>query len=138
MIIEAKDGKGEVVYYRSTNGFSYQLNYNLGQGKYLSVLHYFSSEGNKESDKGEHIYIHYFGEDSEQEIDLRYNITQGLSGETYGDKTPITLAQFTFIYNELVKAIELASTITIDNMRKKGCSKKLVLDEKSKRKEIYL
>ena len=78
----------------------------------------------------EHIYINYFGENSKQEIDLRYNITQGLSGETYKDKTPITPEQMTFVYDELVKAIELASTITIDNMQKKGYSKKLVSDKK--------
>ena len=130
MTIKAKDGESEVRYYRSPNGFSYQLMYVLGPKEYLTVLHYFDNKGDKESDKGEHIYINYFGENSKQEIDLRYNITQGLSGETYKDKTPITPEQMTFVYDELVKAIELASTITIDNMQKKGYSKKLVSDKK--------
>lgn len=130
MTIKAKDGESEVRYYRSPNGFSYQLRYVLGPKEYLTVLHYFDNKGDKESDKGEHIYINYFGENSKQEIDLRYNITQGLSGETYKDKTPITPEQMTFVYDELVKAIELASTITIDNMQKKGYSKKLVSDKK--------
>lgn len=40
----------------------------------------------------------------------------------------ITPEQMTFVYDELLKAIELASTITIDNMAKKGYSKKLVSD----------
>ncbi len=130
MTIKAKDGESEVRYYRSPNCFSYQLRYVLGPKEYLTVLHYFDNKGDKESDKGEHIYINYFGENSKQEIDLRYNITQGLSGETYKDKTPITPEQMTFVYDELVKAIELASTITIDNMQKKGYSKKLVSDKK--------
>lgn len=129
MIIEAKDRKGKVTFFRHTNGFCYELEYVLGTKEHLIVLHYFSDEGSKETDKGECIYINYFGENSKQEIDLRYNITQGLAGETYGDKIPITLEQFTFIYNELVKAIELASTITINNMRKPGLLKKLVPDK---------
>ena len=130
MTIKAKDGESEVRYYRSPNGFSYQLMYVLGPKEYLTVLHYFTDKEDKESDKGEHIYINYFGENSKQEIDLRYNITQGLSGETYKEKTPITPEQMTFVYDELVKAIGLASTITIHNMKKKGYSKKLVSSKK--------
>lgn len=126
MIIKSKDEKGEVRYYRSPNGFSYQLMYVLGTKEYLTVLHYFSIEGNKETDKGEHIYINYFGDNSKQEIDLRYNITQGLSGETYKENRPITPKQKTFVYDELVKAIEFASTITLDNMKKRDIQKKLI------------
>ena len=130
MTIKAKDGESEVRYYRSPNGFSYQLMYVLGPKEYLTVLHYFDNKGDKESDKGEHIYINYFGENSKQEIDLRYNITLGLASKTDEDKIPITSKQMIFVYDELVKAIELASTITIDNMQKKGYSKKLVSDKK--------
>lgn len=128
--IKAKDGESEVRYYRSPNGFSYQLMYVLGPEEYLNVLHYFDNKGDKESDKGEHIYINYFGENSKQEIDLRYNITLGLASKTDEDKMPITSEQMSFVYDELVKATELASTITIDNMKKKGYSKKLVSNKK--------
>lgn len=128
MTIKAKDGESEVRYYRRPNGFSYQLIYVLGPKEYLTVLHYFTDKGDKESDKGEHIYINYFGENSKQEIDLRYNITQGLSGETYKEKTPITPEQMTFVYDELVKAIGLASTITIDNMKKKRIFKEISIE----------
>ena len=120
-----KDGKSKVSYYRCPEGFSYKLFYVLGPREYFSVAHYFSNNGDKESDKGEHIYIDYSGKNSKQKIDLRYNITKGLSGESYKDKTPVTPEQMIFVYDELAKAIELASTITIDNMKKKGYSKSL-------------
>lgn len=125
MVIKAKDGTGKVRYYRKPHGFTYHLMYTFGQQEYLDVLHYFTAIGDNETDIGEHIYISYSGENSKQKIDLRYNITQGLSGETYKDKTPITPEQKIFVYNELVKATNLASTITIDNMQKKGVQKKL-------------
>ena len=43
---------------------------------------------------------------------------------------PITFEQLLLIYNKLTRAIELASKITIDNMKKKEYSKKLVPDKK--------
>lgn len=130
MVIKAKDGAGEVRYYREPHGFTYRLMYTFGPKECLDVLHYFTAIGDKESDIGEHIYISYYGENPKQEIDLRYNITQGLFGETYKDKTPITPEQRIFVYNELVKATNLASTITIDNMQKKGVQKKLASNQK--------
>ncbi len=130
MVIKAKDGTGKVRYYRKPHGFTYHLMYTFGPQEYLDVLHYFTTIGDKETDIGEHIYISYSGENSKQKIDLRYNITKGLSGETYKDKTPITTEQKFFVYNELVKATNLASRITIDNMQKKGIQKKLVSNQK--------
>lgn len=130
MVIKAKDGTGKVRYYRKPHGFTYHLMYTFGPQEYLDVLHYFTTIGDKETDIGEHIYISYSGENSKQKIDLRYNITKGLSGETYKDKTPITPEQKVFVYNELVKATNLASRITIDNMQKKGIQKKLVSNQK--------
>ena len=130
MVIKAKDGTGKVRYYRKPHGFAYHLMYTFGPQEYLDVLHYFTTIGDKETDIGEHIYISYSGENSKQKIDLRYNITKGLSGETYKDKTPITTEQKVFVYNELVKATNLASRITIDNMQKKGIQKKLVSNQK--------
>ena len=130
MVIKAKDGTGKARYYRKPHGFTYHLMYTFGPQEYLDVLHYFTTIGDKETDIGEHIYISYSGENSKQKIDLRYNITKGLSGETYKDKTPITTEQKVFVYNELVKATNLASRITIDNMQKKGIQKKLVSNQK--------
>lgn len=59
-----------------------------------------------------------------QKIDIRYNITQGIAGETYGEKSPITPEQKEWIYDELCKATSLASKVTIDNMQKEGYPKK--------------
>lgn len=128
MEIKEKNGKNRVVYYRSPNGFSYQLKYILGPGEYFEVIHYFKSNGNKESDLGEHIYINH-SIDSKTVCNLRYNITQGLFGESYKDKVPVTSDIMVFVYDQLQKATKLASTITIDNMKKKEYSKKLVPDQ---------
>ena len=40
------------------------------------------------------------------------------------------IPELTFVYDELVKATELASKVTLDNMKKNEHAKKLVADEK--------
>lgn len=120
--------KNKVSYYRRPDGFSYQLMYTLGNQQYLSVLHYYSTRV-EQDDIGEVIYINYFGDNIPQEIDVRYNITHGVVGKTYGEKSSITLEQKEWIYDELLKAINLASTITIDNMKKRGYSKQLTQND---------
>lgn len=114
--------KNKVSYYRRHNGFSYQLTYTLGDQQYLEVLHYYSTSG-EHKDRGEGIYINYFGDNIPQEIDVRYNIPQGVVGKTCGERIPITLEQKEWIYEELLKAINLASSVTIENMKKRGYSK---------------
>lgn len=113
------DSKNKVCYYRGPDSFSYQLHYVLGEKQYLTVLHYYSTSGENENEKGEEVYITYYGDNIPQAVDLRYNITHGVAGETYKEKTAITPEQMEFVYDTLLKATELASTITIDNMRKK-------------------
>ena len=71
-----------------------------------------------------------FNDKTKQKINLRYNITQGLIEKANGERTSITSEEIIFIYNKLVMATNLASTITIDNKKKKGYSKKLVSDKK--------
>lgn len=110
--------QNKVSYYRGTGGFSYQLMYKLDEEQYLIVLHYFSTIGEHENDKGEIIAIEYWGDKTEKDIDIRYNITKGVVGTTYGEKTPISPEQKEFIYDELVKAVDYAETITINNMKK--------------------
>ena len=115
-------------YYRSPDGFSFQLMYKLGDNQYLNVLHYFSTSGNYESDKGEVIAINYFGDNIEDKIDIRLNITNGKAGATYDDKIPATPEQIAFVYDELLKATAFASEVTIENMKKKGNVKKLSIN----------
>lgn len=114
-------------YYRTPDGFSFQLAYKLGYEKYLEVLHYFSTRGNFESDKGEVIAIYYCGDNVENKIDIRLNITNGKAGATYNDKIAATPEQIAFVYDELLKATGYASSITIENMKKKTNIKQLVL-----------
>ncbi len=39
-------------------------------------------------------------------------------GEKYNDQKPITLDEFTFLYDKLIEATSYASRITIENMKK--------------------
>lgn len=130
MIIKPKDEKNEVRYYRKPNGFSYQLMYTINPDEYLTVFHYFSDKGIKDINTGEYIYIYYDNDKTKQKINLRYNITKGLIEKENGERTSITSEEIIFIYNKLVMATNLASTITIDNMKKKGYPRKLVSDKK--------
>lgn len=115
-------------YYREPDGFSFQLMYKLGDNQYLNVLHYFSTSGNYESDKGEVISINYFGDNIKNKTDIRFNITNGKAGETYKDKVPATMEQISFVYDELLKATGYASEITTEKMKKKGNAKKLTIN----------
>lgn len=125
MHITDLESRNNVNYYRNPNGFSYQLHYVLGEEQYLNVLHYYSTNELDENDNGEFISIDYWGKKIPQKIDIRYNLTRGVAGETYDPKTPITPEQEKFVYDELLKAISLASTITLDNMKKKSIPKQL-------------
>ena len=125
MIIEDREGKGRVEYSRNTNGFSYKLVYKLGENKTFKVTHFFNGLSCIETEKGEFISIEYYGEEIKLPVDLMFNNTRGLCGKTYRDKAPVTFEEFDFIYTELLKAIDCASQITIENMRKPGFAKKL-------------
>ena len=133
--IKDKKTNNEVKYYRSPNGFSYQLMYCFGPKQYATILHYFDEKdsigiNDTKEKSGEYIYIEYFGDNVKDKVDIRYNITHDIAGETYETKKPITQEQKDYIYAQFEYAIELASTITIDNMKKKGYTKKLVSDKK--------
>jgi len=128
MYITDLETKDEVRYYRRPDGFSYELDYAIGEEQYLTVIHYFSTSRGYENSNGEVIVIKYHGDNIPQEIDIRYNITKGIAGTTYGEKLPVTPEQKEFVYDELLKAIEIASSITINNMKKKDNPRKLTLD----------
>lgn len=121
--IKTKEGENNVEFGRSLNGFYYILHCTLASKEGLRVSHYFDTEG-------EIICINYFEENSKQKTNLKYNITKDLCDENHKGKMPITFEQLLLIYNKLTRAIELASKITIDNMKKKEYSKKLVPDKK--------
>lgn len=125
MYIRNLENKNYVSYHRNSDGFLYYLHYELGEEQYLTVSHSYSTDESDEHKTGEVICIDYFGDNVEQKIDIRYNITKGVVGPTYEEKKPINDEQKKFIYNELLKAIDLAASITIDNMAKKGSSKQI-------------
>ena len=105
-------------YFRTMEGFSYKLMYKLAEGKNFTLIHYFSSDSFNEKENGEVIAVNYRGDNVNEKIDIRYNITKGLAGTTYGEKTQVTPEQKEYIYDQIIKAINLAETITIDNMKK--------------------
>ena len=106
-------------YYRSDDGFSFQLHYKLGEEQNLNILHYYSNRGNYEDDKGEVIAIEYYGSNVKDKIDLRLNLSNGKAGETYKEKSSATIDQIGFVYDELLTGTVYANKVTVDNMLKK-------------------
>lgn len=125
MYISDKKTKNKVSYFRTYDGFKYQLHYNLGKFQTLNVSHYFSS-----CDDGEVIVLKIYGENVSKKFDIKYNLTTGKAGRLYGKKTQISSEKKEFIYDALLKAIEYASSVTIDNMKKDENEKKLLLENK--------
>ena len=102
-------------YYRSPDGFSFQLMYKLNDKEYISVLHYFSSIHNYE-DTGEVIAVVYLKDNSKKSFDMRLNVT---TGKIEGTKSQASIEQIGLIYDWLVKATEYALSVTLENMVKK-------------------
>lgn len=126
MHITDLESGNKVNFYRNPNGFEYNLQYTFGEDQYLDVLHYYSTRETDENDRGEFIAINYWGDNVPQEIDIKYNLTKSVAGSTRDQKTPITPDQEKIFYDELLKAIGLASSITLDNMKKKCIPKQLL------------
>jgi len=124
-ITDLKNGN-QVNYYRNPNGFSYQLQYILGEEQYLTILHNYSTKEADENENGEFIAINYWGKNTPQKVDIRYNLTKCIFSSK-NQKMPITPEQEKFVYDELLKAIGLASSITLDNMKKKSVSKQYII-----------
>ena len=116
--ITSLDNKGSVSYKRCAEGFSFQLVYKLGEDNFLQVIHYYSADRSKEYDNGEFIAIDSLGKNAKKENDLRYNVSKGLAGSTYGEKTPVTTEQLYMVLDCLLKATEFAKEITVKNMEK--------------------
>ncbi len=122
LIIKDKNSKNRVSYYRNATGFSYQLQYQIEEEKNFSLVHYYDIF-NKSEDSGEVVFLHIYGNNTPSQADFRYNITHKNICSTDTQKIPITDKDREFIYKELLLAVELASSITIDNMVK---NKKLI------------
>ncbi len=110
IVIRPKDSDSEVEFRRKPNGFFSQLTYVFGPGDYMLVLHYCANYD-------EYISINYFGANSQRKIKLKYNVHQINRGQ-FGELSKEESDQMSFVYEELAKAVQLASTITIDKMQK--------------------
>ena len=126
--LEITDNSTEntTAYYRDPDGFSFRLHYKLDEENYLDVIHYYYTRGNSDSYNGEIVSIHYWGKNAKDEIDIKLNITNGKIGATHGDKISATPEQIAFVYDELLKATDYASSITIEKMKKEANARQLV------------
>ena len=128
LTIEDKSTGYLVQHTRDNEDMTYYLRHPSDAEPFVQVNHYFSLGNNETKSPEEVLYINYYYEDDNNpnQVDMRYNLTTGLVGKTYGSKEPITSEQKDFIIYELLEAIKIAKTVTIDNMCKpKGVTKKL-------------
>ncbi|MDD2181208.1 MAG: hypothetical protein PHW32_02435 [Bacilli bacterium] len=106
---------------RSEKFMTYGLYY--GKKPRIHIHHYFDAKDENLRSPVEVICLsHSYDKfNDKREIDLRYDLTNGLTYKTYAneeEKQSITPEQKTLIINELQKAIQTAELITINNMSK--------------------
>lgn len=118
--IKDLESGNRVSFYRDYQSFAYHLHYLIKNGEYLTASHYFSPSLNCE-----YLVVDYYGEKLAQEVNIRYNITEGLIESDYGYSISISEEQKQEILFELLRAIKCAKTITIDNMKKQNMTKKI-------------
>lgn len=113
--IKDKKTNNKVSYYRTNEGFAYQLFYEIGYNKYLYFAHYYTRRGYYDN-RGEIIEIKYYGPYFKSKKDILYNITKDTIGSIYGEKIKANQKQKDYVYNELMNAIKLAGFVTIKNI----------------------
>lgn len=117
MTITDKNTSNKVNYYRSPDGFAYQLEC-LIDNKSICISHYYDAFGNI-SNRGECIYITIYDyKKDELEYDRTFNITNHLVGNYYEDKTIMDYNDYEELINLLSKYILITEDITINNMTK--------------------
>lgn len=119
LTFEEIKSKNKVSYSRNSNGFCYTLEFTLNPETSLMILHYYSAL----DDRGEVIEINYYGRRSGERTNVKYNITHDKEVDTKGTKKPISFEHKNYIYNELVRGIAIASSITLDNITNRSLNK---------------
>ncbi len=113
--VKDKTKKGQVEHRRNNEYLTYTLSY--GEESWVCLHHYFVCK--KENPLFFEEIVCLLSHNDSQSFDLRYNLTNGLAYRTYAkdeEKRPLTPSQKVLIIDELEKAIEVAKTITINNM----------------------
>lgn len=124
VITDLNNNKNRTFNYREPDSFSFKVSYISDDNKLVTVNHY-AKKDNCKTDIGEFIHINYFDEEkNENIIDLQLDISSLMIDPTYKEKSQVTIKQIDFVYNELLKGIAHASSITIDNMTKKNVKEK--------------
>lgn len=103
--------KDSVCYFKPEKGFSYLLSHKEEKFE-LVFWHYY--ELGLYGDSGESLGIQYF--DSDNYLDVRYNLSTGQFGDVYYLKHDITLKEYEYIISVLEKSIDYASNVTIKNL----------------------
>jgi len=121
--------KNKVCYERHSDGFLFALQYYLDNGQLLTISHSFSNSSVKEED-GEMISIKYlnFRNPTNQDINLKYNITREIIQANHSSIEDSTINYKQLIYNELLKATNYAASVTIQNMKQKSPQKQMLPD----------
>ena len=123
--VKDKSDKRCTVYERNDSGFRFELHYSMGKSKYLIVSHYYATDNDsREENIGEWVDI-YYREGKGDITDVSFGLSSGYFKDEHGDKNIATYEQLALIYDGLVKATELVSSITIKNMEKKKKTRKL-------------
>ena len=107
-------------YNRYPSGFNFSLSYILDDYRNYHIAHIFY-RGSEE------IVITSNGKDHKNNICLRYNLTDGTITD-FKTKTPASQEQVLFVYNELLKATNYASNITIKNIKQNDNVMKLTIN----------
>lgn len=104
--LEVQDlkSKNNIYYSRDDDGFLYKVLYEIEDGQCF-IAHYYSNI--EIAENGEFITICYFDKNGKEKLELEYNLTEGTIGQCFGKKSPINQEQKEFIYNELLKAVDL-------------------------------
>lgn len=111
--IKDKNTENTTRHFRNPHGFSNVGTFRISEDHTLLVVHCFNQNG-------ENISIGHYGKGCKNEMQISYNISLGTV--TIDGDLPrcITPHEFGIIYDEIIKATELARSVTIDNMKKQN------------------
>lgn len=127
LTIHDKDTGNEVFYSRKLNGFCYKVCFKADNNTEIIFAHCFVDESNDSYENGEFIYVICHNDDGKKNFEFRFNITEGLFGETYPPKDEVKLNDFMYIYGELKEAINYAHDVTVKILKTNEETKKKII-----------
>lgn len=105
-----EDSLNKLYYYRTGEGFSYQMVCEIGLNRYLYFSHYYTKRGFNDN-RGEILELMYYGDNMKYKKDLLYNLTNCTIGSKYEYKVKANKKQKEYIYSEIKNANKCLSLI---------------------------